>query len=42
MPKWMREGGGQEVMQEISGLGQVANFGEHRSRQGARDAHTLA
>jgi hypothetical protein len=29
-------------MQETSGLEQAANLGEHRSRQGARDAHKLA
>jgi hypothetical protein len=38
----MRAGGGQEVMQEASSLGQAANFAEHRRRQGSRAAHKLA
>jgi hypothetical protein len=38
----MRAGGGQEVMQEASSLGQAANLAEHRSRQGSRAAHKLA
>ena len=38
----MREGGGQEIMQDASSLGQAANLAEHRSRQGARDAPKLA
>ena len=42
VPKWMRAGGGQEVMQDASRLGQAANLAEHRRRQGARDASKLA
>ena len=38
----MREGGGQEIMQDASSLGQAANLAEHRGRQGSRDAHKLA
>jgi len=38
----MRAGGGQEVMQDASRLGQAANLAEHRRRQGARDASKLA